>query len=154
MAIYGVGCVFTRNGKNSSVLPDFLVNGVIGSDYSIVDAEDVHHIFRSLKAGDIVYLKEFHGKTLTILAIGVISDYDVIWKDRSGNIQPPGSIHLPADAEVLRKVKWLLPKTGDGAAILPRLSIQLKGGGNHVQGKTIYEEYRSDVIEQILKRIV
>ncbi len=159
MAIYGIGCTFESNGTDLSVCSDFLRESVIGTDWPFAIALDVHNFFRSLKAGDIVYLKKAApGTDIKVLAIGVVADAAVWWEDSHGNPCPASSalapIALLMGAKLLRRVKWLLPKTGEDKVnrkgLLPLLNIANPAGKNNVRYNTIYEEFSLDVWVRII----
>ncbi len=52
MAIYGVGAYYDED-----VSSDFIQNGLVGVEWGASDAPELQAYFRSLKVGDIVYIK-------------------------------------------------------------------------------------------------
>ena len=54
MAIYAVGAYY-----DGDVSDDFIANNIAGPGWSINDAPELHQFVRSLKVGDIIYIKSF-----------------------------------------------------------------------------------------------
>ena len=71
MAIFGIGATY---GKKN-VADKFINNNVVCIGWSNDDAPTLHEIFKSLKVGDIVYIKSTPIKSdFRIKAVGIITD--------------------------------------------------------------------------------
>ena len=75
MAIYGIGANFNK----TDVSQYFINNNVAGIGWGIKDAPDLHQFIKSLKVGDIIYIKSYSPSAgLIIKAIGIVKDDDII----------------------------------------------------------------------------
>ena len=62
MAIYGVGAYHDHD-----VSDEFIAHGIVGTGWTENEARELHQFFRSMKVGDIVYLKSaFGGADVTV----------------------------------------------------------------------------------------
>ncbi len=62
--------------------------------YSVLQNHSGHNIIRSIKAGDIVYIKKCNvGSDITVRAIGIVTDYET---KSISNV-----------AKIARNVKWI-----------------------------------------------
>ena len=107
-------------------------NNIIGIGWNSNDAPELLEYIKSLKVGDIVYIKAaFGGKSdITIKAIGIIKD-NILVKDTEY-------------AEFGRNVKWLNTD---------RFNIARPSEKNNVRSNTIYEEFHPDVLKEIIDKI-
>jgi hypothetical protein len=132
MAIYGVGAYF----GNHDVSSDFIKLKIIGIGWSPNDAPDLHEYLKSLKAGDIVYIKSAPPKgDFVVKAIGIIS---------SGNIL--NDVALQNDSvSIARNVKWVKTK-----------EFVLKRGveKNNVKLNSFFEEFNPLVQKRIISEIL
>jgi hypothetical protein len=91
MAIYGIGAYYDRDVSN-----DFLANDMVGTGWDDSEAPELHKYLRSIKVGDIVYLKLANfGNDITVKGIRIIID---------------NSILSPSDHPLIqagRRVKWI-----------------------------------------------
>lgn len=127
MAVYGVGAYYNRD-----VSASFINQNLVGVGWSSVDAPELQEYFRSLKAGDIVYIKAaFGGNDITVKAIGIVTDNNIIV--RNGLV------------ETGRNVKWLSTE---------RFKITKPKEKNNVRSNTVYEEFHPDVLHEIISRII
>ena len=115
MAIYAVGA----NYDGDDVSGDFIANNIAGPGWSITDAPELHQFIRSLKVGDIVYIKSYSPNSTDILvkAVGVITDDQVI----ANNLVSAG-----------RNIKWVVKNT---------FRIPKTKEKNNVRLNTMYEEF-------------
>ncbi|MEO0554814.1 MAG: hypothetical protein AAF149_16525 [Bacteroidota bacterium] len=126
MAVYGVGAYYDRD-----VSSDFINQNLVGVGWSTTDAPELQEYFRSLKAGDIVYIKAaFGGNDITVKAIGIITDNNIIV--RNGLV------------ETGRNVRWLSTE---------RFVIPKPTEKNNVRSNTVYEEFHPIVLDEIISRI-
>lgn len=127
MAIYGVGAYYDED-----VSEEFLEDGIVGTGWEASDAPELHQYFRTLKVGDIIYLKAASfGQPITVKGIGIIRDEIVLSKTDH---------YLTA---VGRNVKWVSRE---------RFSIARPPEKNNVRANTVYEEFHPDVQREILNR--
>lgn len=137
MAIYGIGAFYGHD-----VSGYFINNNIIGVGWGAADAPELHQFMRTLKVGDIVYLKACFGgaEYITVKAIGIVKDSTVIG---SGVFQ---------NTEIARNVIWKDKTTFSiprpGCKIHQNLSEKL----NH-RSNTIYEEFHEYVQSIILSKI-
>ena len=90
MAIYAFG----TNYDGVDMTDSFLKNNVIGIGWSYEDNPSGHNFVKTLKAGDIVYIKSCNfGSDLTVKAIGIIFDYELK--------------AVPDVVSIGRNVKWI-----------------------------------------------
>ena len=130
MAVYAFGADY--DGRD--VFSDFIANDCVGIGWSYKNNTSGHHLVKSIKAGDIVYIKKCNvGSDITVRAIGIITDYELN--------------SLPNIAEIARNVKWLY-KT---MFIIPNPKNSDK---NNVRSNCVYEEFNLDVINRIVEKFV
>jgi hypothetical protein len=126
MAIYGVGAFYGED-----VSSEFIEAGIAGIGWSSTDAPDLHQFMRSLKVGDIVYIKSQRpGSDLSVKAIGLITTDEVP--------------DLPELAKCARKVRWISTET---------FTVPVSPQKNNVRNNTLYEEFHPNVQMAILDRI-
>ena len=127
MAIYGIGAFYDED-----VSEEFIDAGVVGTGWDAQCAPELHHYFRTLKVGDIVYLKAANfGRPITVKGIGLISDTDILSK---------ADYYL---TEVGRRVKWISTE---------HFTLPKPAEKNNVRSNTVYEEFHPAVQQEILKR--
>jgi len=126
MAVFGVGAYY-----DSDVSQDFINNNIVGVGWNEVDAPELQEYFKSLKVGDIVYIKAaFGGNDITVKAIGIIKDNNII---RQNELVSTG-----------RNVKWLCTE---------KFVISKPKEKNNVRSNTVYEEFHPKVLTEIISRI-
>jgi len=127
MAIYGIGANYDRN---RDVSQDFIDNNIIGTGWTLEEAPDIHQFIKSLKVGDIVFLKSSSIRTHEIIvkAIGVINNNEI----------PVHQI-----IQIGRNVTWLLKDEFR----LP------ESGKNNVHQNTIFEEFDPEIQQEIINKI-
>ncbi|CAM1364336.1 hypothetical protein [Tenacibaculum xiamenense] len=125
MAIYGVGAYY-----DTDVSEDFINQNLVGVGWSATEAPELQEYFKSLKVGDIVYIKAAPiGQDIYVKGIGVIEDNSIV----SNPLVTTG-----------RKVKWIDTS---------KFTISRPKEKNNVRSNTIYEEFHPDVLKEIIKRI-
>ena len=118
MAIYGVGAYYDED-----VSDEFLENGVVGVGWDSADAPELQEYFKSLKVGDIIYIKAaFGGADITVKGIGVIRDTTIRTASDTNNLVTTG-----------RNVAWL----SSDRFVIPRPTEK-----NNVRNNTVYEEFQ------------
>lgn len=127
MAIYAIGAYYDHD-----VSSDFIENGIAGPGWKIDEAPELHQFVRSLKVGDIVYIKSASPSSPDIIVkgIGVIIDDRVV-----------------LDSSVVaagRNVKWLVTESF-------RISKPVEK--NNVRLNTMYEEFHPAVQFAILEKL-
>ncbi|MEY8847290.1 hypothetical protein AB9K26_00620 [Psychroserpens sp. XS_ASV72] len=131
MAIFGIGAYYYGT---TDVSNDFLTNNIVGTGWDVNAAPELHRYFKSLKVGDIIYIKAAFGpaKYISVKGIGIISDNEIL--DTSHH-------HL---TEIGRNVKWV-KKT--------QFKLPKPVEKNNVRSNTVYEEFHPNIQEEIIKRI-
>ena len=126
MAIFGVGAYYDRD-----VSADFINENVVGVGWDDVDAPELQDYFRSLKVGDIVYIKAaFGGGDVTVKGIGVIKDNEIL---RHTGLVTTG-----------RNVKWICTQ---------KFVLKRPTEKNNVRSNTVYEEFHPEILREIISRI-
>lgn len=129
MAIYGVGAYYEED-----VSGEFIQQGIVGVGHSAEDAPELQEYFKSLKVGDIVYIKAaFGGQDITVKGIGIIKDNIVRLEEDTHKLVTTG-----------RNVVWLNKEH----FVVPRPKEK-----NNVRSNTVYEEFHPVVQNEIIKRI-
>jgi len=128
MAIYGIGTI----RDDADVSRRFIEAHVAGTNWPVTEAPEIHQFLRSLKVGDIVYLKAsaLRSREIIVKAVGVIID-DVILANRL--------------VRCGRNVRW---------ADTSQFRLPLPSERNNVRRNTIYEEFHPVVQRAIIARIV
>ena len=130
MAIYGVGAFYEED-----VSPDFISKNLVGVGWEQTDAPDLHQFMRSLKVGDIVYIKAAPpGQRIIAKAIRKIIDDQICDASNSG-----GSVHCG------RNVRWVTTTA---------FTLPARAGKNNVQSNTLYEEFDPLAQAGIIDRII
>ncbi len=97
MAIYGVGAYY-----DDDVSGAFVANSLVGVGWDAIDAPELQEYFKSLKVGDIVYIKAVQpGGDITVKGIGVIKDTAIRTSADSNNLVSTGR------NEARRCFKWV-----------------------------------------------
>jgi hypothetical protein len=127
MAIFGIGAYF-----NKDVSAEFIRHSIIGISWNIKTASDIHEYIKSLKVGDIIYIKSDPvGAVFSVKAIGIISDSEILDTHSFGCLVQTG-----------RHVKWVSTQ---------EFNIKCNEGKNDVKANTIYEEFSPEIQKRILK---
>lgn len=130
MAIYGIGAYYDED-----VSAKFITAKIVGVGWDNNDAPDLHQFIRSLKVGDIIYIKAAPpGGDLTIKAIGVIADDAILHATDTNQLVSCG-----------RNVRWL--ETSQFVIPIPQQK-------NNVRANTLYEEFHPIVQREILARVL
>ncbi|MDR1419473.1 MAG: hypothetical protein LBI86_03785 [Treponema sp.] len=126
MALYGFG-----SDIEGDVTNDFIQQNIAGIGWSKNDAPDLHQLVRSLKAGDIVYLKKAAFNTdIYVKAVGIITDDTIL-----------GNTACPV-IQIGRNVRWISDCN---------FTISKPGNEkNNVRSNSVYEEFHPDVQKKIL----
>jgi hypothetical protein len=127
MAIYAIGAFYDED-----VSGEFIANNIAGPGWSIAEAPELHQFVRSLKVGDIVYIKSASPSSTDIIVkgIGIIIDDKLV---TTSNVVAAG-----------RNIRWLV--TGSFRVPKPREK-------NNVRLNTMYEEFHPAVQSAILAKL-
>lgn len=129
MAIYGVGAYYDRDVSDA-----FVANSLVGVGWSAQEAPELQEYFRSLKVGDIVYIKAaFGGADIRVKGIGIIRDTAVRTSADTDGLVSSG-----------RNVAWLNTEN---------FVISRPTEKNNVRSNTVYEEFHPLVQAEIIARI-
>jgi len=131
MAIYGIGAFYEEDVSES-----FIRANVIGAGWPLGDAPELHQFVRSLKVGDIVYIKAFPpgSRQIIVKAIGVIVDDVIVDDSTSNDLVSCG-----------RNVRWVSTE---------QFALPQPTEKNNVRANTLYEEFHPVVQREILARLV
>lgn len=126
MAIYGIGAYFSSDVSN-----DFIANNLVGTGWSLKDAPELFQFMKSLKVGDIVYIKSFSpaSSDLIIKGIGIIKDDVVV----SNSIVKCG-----------RNVIWKNTN---------QLRVAKPQERNNVRANTMYEEFHPEIQDFVMRNL-
>lgn len=127
MAIYAVGAYHDKD-----VSSKFISNNIAGPGWDIEEAPELNQFLRSLKVGDIIYIKSYSPSSpdINVKAIGVIKD-EIIIEDSS-------------IVSIGRNIIWVI-KEG--------FRIPKPAEKNNVRLNTMYEEFHPIVQSKILKKL-
>jgi hypothetical protein len=130
MAIFGVGAFYDRD-----VSQDFIQANLVGVGWSLNDAPELHQFMRSLKVGDVVYIKASPPPSpdICVKAIGIISNGQIRNAANSNNLVQCG-----------RNVRWVHTK---------EFRVPRPAEKNNVRFNTMYEEFHPDVQRVILAHL-
>ena len=129
MAVFAFGA----NYGGVDVFDEFIQNNCIGIGWEYKDNISGHNMIRSMKAGDIIYIKNCNiGSDITVRAIGIITDFECIV--------------VPDIATIARNVKWLYKNS----FVIPNPKNTDK---NNVRSNSVYEEFNLDVIKEIIDKL-
>ncbi len=130
MAIYGVGAYY-----EADVSGEFIASNLVGVGWNETDAPELHLFMKTMKVGDVVYIKAYPpgSQDIVVKGIGIIAD-DTLrhLKDTNGLV------------EIGRNVRWLRSE---------EFRIRKPNEKNNVRANTIYEEYHPAVQKEIISRI-
>lgn len=128
MAIFGLGA----NYEGEDMTAAFLENGVACIGWSYDDAPSLHQIMRSIKVGDIVYLKSHPPSVgLIVKAVGLVHDSAVVSSDHG---------------QACVRVNWRWQG--------PALTVGHIHDAYNVRNNTLYEEWNPDVRNRILNLLL
>ena len=126
MAIYGIGAYV----NSEDVCVKFIKRKIVGVGWDYESAPDLHEFLKSMKVGDIIYIKSAPpGGDVTVKAIGIIIDNELVNDDI---------------VRIGRHVNWV---NKQGFVFKPS-EIE---GKNNVRSNTIYEEFSPNAQKRILK---
>lgn len=127
MAIFAVGAYY-----DTDVSDKFIYENIAGPGWSNEEAPELHQFIRTLKVGDIVYIKSSppSSKNIIVKAIGVIIDDQI---NNNSSIVAIG-----------RNIKWV---------VRDAFTIQKPKEKNNVRLNTMYEEYHPDIQKVILDKL-
>ena len=127
MAIFGIGAYYDEDVSDT-----FIIGNIAGPGWDIHKAPELHQFIRSLKVGDIVYIKSVPPSSPDIIVkgIGVVADEHLV----------TGSPLVEAG----RNIKWL---------ITDHFRIPKPEEKNNVRLNTMYEEFHPAVQSAILGKL-
>ena len=130
MAIFGLGAYY-----DTDVSPEFIRAGLVGTGWREADAPEIHRFVRTLKVGDIVYIKSFPPGSASIFVkgIGIVEDDSVLSGAETEEL-----------VQIGRRVRWMSTDTFE----IPRPTER-----NNVRANTIYEEFHPVVQRAIMQRL-
>jgi len=128
MAIYGIGAHFGEDCSQA-----FVDKKVVGVGWEKETAPALLEMVKSLKVGDIVYIKSFSPSSpnIQIKAIGIIIDAELV--------ESVDIIEFGRNVRWLNTLKFEVPKPKEK---------------NNVRSNTMYEEFNPEIQKEILKKIL
>jgi len=139
MAIYAVGAFYDGT---TDVSADFINACRVGVGWSDQEAPELHQFMRTLKVGDVVYIKacSFGSDKIAVKAVGLIKDDKVLDSALTSGL-----------AAIARNVIW---KTTSTFTIPnPSHASTSQSEKLNLRSNTIYEEFHPYVQAQILAHI-
>ena len=126
MAIFGIGAYYEED-----VSQDFIKRNLVGIGHSVRNAPELYQFMRTLKVGDVVYIKSYSASSPDIIvkAIGMILDDEEV-KNKTVSCG--------------RNVKWVDTQT---------FRIPKPKERYNVRKNSMYEEFHPKVQRIILERL-
>lgn len=128
MSVFGMGAMY---GGNENQLEKFLSLGVACVGYSIEEAPSIHAQMKSLKFGDIIFIKSYAPTAgLHIKAVGIVTN--------------------PNFRQITEQVGWGVNVRWKS---LPEKTIDLGKIEDHadfMRRGSLYEEFNPSVIQQVI----
>jgi len=138
MSVFGVGAYYDED-----VTKDFIEKKCFCIGYEKNVATTLYEMLRRAKIGDIVYIKSFSPRAkdkITVKAIGFITGRNIReFYFKNGNSMGYG-----------RYVKWVR----DFSDYWKEIKLSKNDSVNNVYNNTMYEEYSSRIIKEILNLII
>lgn len=131
MAVWGIGAYYTGTSPEDKT-QYFIDNECACIGWSKNEAPSIYRMLRSIKIGDIIYIKSFalRNTTLHIKAVGIVTDTNDYLENGV-------------------KVKW--KQSFDG---IEPFTITQERYRNNVYGNTLYEEYDPEIITAVVNAIL
>ena len=139
MAVWGVGAYY-KGDKIHDKTQEFINNECACIGWGEENASPIHQMLKSIKVGDIIYIKSLgldkasKNKQIHIKAVGVVKD------------------NKPEVVEELGtgiKVKW---KEGFDKIISKNITPEMYR--NNTFNNSLYEEYNKNIIEELINAIM
>lgn len=127
MAIYAIGAYYDED-----VSGKFIAHNIAGPGWGIEKAPELHQFVRSLKVGDIVYIKSASPSSPDIIVKGI----GIIINDELVTTSPVVSAG--------RNIKWLVTES---------FRIPKPTEKNNVRLNTMYEEFHPNVQSELLRKL-
>jgi hypothetical protein len=126
MAIFGIGAYYEKD-----ISGEFIRRKIVGIGWDVESAPDLHEYIKSLKVGDIIYIKSAPiGGDLIVKAVGIITDSKIVGANSFGGL-----------VQIGRHVKWVSTQ---------EFNIKYTEGKNNVRNNTLYEEFSPKIQKRIL----
>lgn len=134
MAVWGIGAYY-KGDNGTDKTQDFINQGFACIGWSENDAPALYQMIKSVKIGDIIYIKSFtpNQKQLCVKAVGIVTD-NCKNHDRLGYGV---------------KVKW---KKEFSESI--NITVSSEMYRNNVFNNTMYEEYNENIISKLVDIIM
>lgn len=130
MAVWGIGAYYTGD-KPEDKTQYFIDNECACIGWSKSEAPSLYRMLKSVKLGDIIYIKSFalRNTSVCIKAVGIVTETDT--------------------SENTVKVKWKRNFKG-----IEPITVTPERYRNNVYGNTLYEEYDSEIINEVIKAVM
>ncbi len=130
MAIYGIGAFYDED-----VSQEFIRNGLVGVGWDATDAPELHQFMRTLKVGDVVYIKAFPPGSPDIIVKGVGIIIDAFERTHANS---NGLVSCGRNVRWLNRQEFRIPKPAEK---------------NNVRANTMYEEFHPNIQHIILQHM-
>jgi hypothetical protein len=127
MAIYAIGAYYDED-----VSKEFIANNIAGPGWDMTRAPELHQFIRSIKVGDIIYIKSAapSSSDIVIKGVGIVIDDQLV---TTSNVVSAG-----------RNIKWLRTES---------FRVPKPQEKNNVRLNTMYEEFHPVVQSAILEKL-
>lgn len=135
MAVWGIGAYY-NDSKVKDKAQDFLRNNFAYIGWKEPEAPAIYQMLRSIKVGDMIYIKSFSPKTKTlhIKALGIVID---------------NKLQYSEDLGTGVAVKWK-----DEFTEVIEISITPEMYRNNIYNNSLYEEYDKRIIQKLIEEIM
>lgn len=135
MAVWGIGAYY-NDSETRDKTQDFLDRSFAYIGWKEPEAPAIYQMLRSIKVGDIIYIKSFSPKTKTlhIKALGIVID---------------NKLQYSEDLGTGVAVKWK-----DEFTEVIEISITPEMYRNNIYNNSLYEEYDKRIIQKLIEEIM
>lgn len=127
MAIFAIGASY----NNEDVSNSFIENNIAGPGWDESEAPELHQIIKSMKVGDILYIKSANvSSAIKVKAIGIVADSTIVCDSEL--------------VEIGRNIRWIPVQEFTIEKPVEKLQIRMN---------TLYEEFHPEVQQAILNKV-
>lgn len=146
MAVYGIGATI----EDDRYFQIFIEHNIIFLSWEEKEAPELYRLFKSIKIGDIVYVKSYNQSGLYIKAIGIVSDNEL----RNFSLTDKIFVPMSTKGKFRRKcisIKWVWDESeteNKAIHLIPNMDKY------NVRNVAIYEEFSKNVLDRVIDKIV
>jgi hypothetical protein len=131
MAIFGIGASYNKQDVSGK----FIRRNIVGIGWTEQESPELHQLVKTLRVGDIVYIKSVAASSrfIYVKAIGVISDVTIRTAEDTDEL-----------VQIGRNTIWLSTRN---------FQIRKPSERNNVRYNSIYQEFHPEVQSAILRRL-